>query len=392
MSAPARPPEARAFAYPHASAPESTSASEGTPGKTIYAKFRLKQGVFDLDVDLRLPGRGVTALYGPSGSGKTSVLRCLAGLAMPDPGYLCVNDHVWLDTARGHALPAHRRAVGYVFQEANLFPHLDVRANLQYGYKRVAPAARRVQPADATALLGIDHLLARMPGNLSGGERQRVGIARALLTSPSLLLMDEPLAALDDRRKQEILPYLERLHDELDIPVIYVSHAAHEVARLADHVVLMDNGRIVSSGPIAETLADLGLPPAQAEDASVVVQGRVTGYDDAYHLLSVELPGSTSTLRVVHAAVPRGRGMRLVVKARDVSLALSRQDDGSMLNVLPVRVQGSTPADNPAHVMVRLDADGTPLLARITRYSHDRLEVMPGKQLWAQIKSVSLLA
>jgi molybdate transport system ATP-binding protein len=392
MNAPARPPEARAFAYPHDSAPESASEAEGSPGKTIYAKFRLKQGMFDLDVDLRLPGRGVTALYGPSGSGKTSVLRCLAGLAMPDPGYLCVNDQVWLDTARGHALPAHRRAVGYVFQEANLFPHLDVRANLQYGYKRVAPAARRVRPADATALLGIDHLLARMPGNLSGGERQRVGIARALLTSPSLLLMDEPLAALDDRRKQEILPYLERLHDELDIPVIYVSHAAHEVARLADHVVLMDNGRVVSSGPIAETLADLGLPPAQAEDASVVVQGRVTGYDDAYRLLSVELPGSTSTLRVVHACVPQGRAMRLVIKARDVSLALSRQDDGSMLNVLPVRVRGSTPADNPAHVMVRLDADGTPLLARITRYSHDRLEVAPGKQLWAQIKSVSLLA
>jgi molybdate transport system ATP-binding protein len=390
MNAPARPPEARAFAYPHASASET--ASEGPRGKAIHARFRLKQGVFDLDVDLCLPGRGVTALFGPSGSGKTSVLRCLAGLAMPDPGYLSVNDQVWLDTARGHALPAHRRAVGYVFQEANLFPHLDVRANLQYGYKRVAPAARRVQPADATALLGIDHLLARMPGNLSGGERQRVGIARALLTSPSLLLMDEPLAALDDRRKQEILPYLERLHDELDIPVIYVSHAAHEVARLADHVVLMDNGRIVSSGPIAETLADLGLPPAQADDASVVVQGRVTGYDDAYRLLSVELPGSTSTLRVVHASVPQGRAMRLVVKARDVSLALSRQDDGSMLNMLPVRVQGSTPADNPAHVMVRLDAHGTPLLARITRYSHDRLEVAPGKQLWAQIKSVSLLA
>lgn len=361
--------------------------------KAIQARFRLAQGAFTLDVDLRLPGRGVTALFGPSGSGKTSLLRCLAGLAMPAPGYLRVNDAVWLDTARGQALPAHRRAVGYVFQEANLFSHLDVRANLLYGYKRVAPVARKVQPAEAAALLGIDHLLARMPGKLSGGERQRVAIARALLTSPRLLLMDEPLAALDDKRKQEILPYLERLHDELDIPVVYVSHAAQEVARLADHVVLLDNGRVVTSGPIAQTLADLGLPPARGEDASVVVQGVATDYDEAYRLLSVALPGSaTAALRVVHAAVPPGRPIRLVVNARDVSLALSRQDDGSMLNVLAVRVQSSAPADNPAHVMVRLDAGGTPLLARITRYSHDRLEVQPGQRLWAQIKSVSLLA
>jgi molybdate transport system ATP-binding protein len=367
------------------------AADAGRAG-AIHARFRLAQGAFVLDVDLRLPGRGVTALFGPSGSGKTTLLRCLAGLSMPEPGFLRVNEDVWLDTARGLILPAHRRAVGYVFQEANLFPHLNVDANLRYGYKRVPASARRVHPAEAAALLGIDRLLARMPGKLSGGERQRVGIARALLTSPRLLLMDEPLAALDDRRKHEILPYLERLHDELDIPVVYVSHAAQEVARLADHVVLMENGRAVCSGPIAATLADLGLPPAQGEDASVVVQGTAAGYDDAYRLLSVALPGSASTLRVVHAFVPPGRSTRLVIKARDVSLALSRQTDGSTLNVLPVRVMDSAPADNPAHVMVRLDADGTPLLARITRYSHDRLELAPGRQVWAQIKSVSLLA
>ncbi|CAM3961726.1 molybdenum ABC transporter ATP-binding protein [Bordetella bronchialis] len=379
-------------AMPHAGAVPAAPAPRPPDDSVIEARLRLRQGSFDLDVDLRLPGRGVTALFGPSGSGKTSLLRCLAGLAMPDPGYLRVNGETWLDTARRHALPPHRREVGYVFQDANLFPHLDVRANLAYGYKRVAPSARRIQPAEAAALLGIDHLLARMPDHLSGGERQRVGIARALLTSPRLLLMDEPLAALDDRRKQEILPYLERLHDELDIPIVYVSHAAREVARLADHVVLMENGRVLSSGPIAGTLADLGLPPARGEQAAVMVQGVVTGYDDAYRLLSVALPGSRSILRVVHAAVPAGRAMRLVVNARDISLARTRQEDGSMLNILPVTVQGSTPADNPAHVMVRLDADGTSLLARITRYSHDRLEVAPGKRFWAQIKSVSLLA
>jgi molybdate transport system ATP-binding protein len=370
----------------------TANTTDTTDTKVIHARFKLAQGAFMLDVDLRMPGRGVTALFGPSGSGKTSLLRCLAGLAMPHPGYLRVNGEVWLDSSRGQALPPHRRAVGYVFQEANLFPHLDVRGNLHYGYKRVAPAARRVHPEDAAALLGIDHLLGRMPANLSGGERQRVGIARALLTSPRLLLMDEPLAALDDRRKQEILPYLERLHDELDIPVVYVSHAAQEVARLADHLVLLDNGRVVSSGPIGATLADLGLPPAQGEDASVVVQGVAGDYDEAYRLLSVALPGSSLVLRVVHAAVPRGQATRLVVRARDVSVALGRQDDGSMLNVLPVRVQDSVPADNPAHVMLRLDADGTSLLARITRYSYDRLELTPGKRVWAQIKSASLLA
>jgi molybdate transport system ATP-binding protein len=365
-------------------------ASADTDG--MLARFRLARGAFTLDVDLRLPGRGVTALFGPSGSGKTSLLRCLAGLTQPQAGYLRVNGQVWLDTERRHAVPVHRRAVGYVFQDANLFPHLDVQANLDYGYKRVAVAERKVRPADAVALLGIGHLLGRMPASLSGGERQRVGIARALLTSPRLLLMDEPLAALDDRRKQEILPYLERLHDELEIPVVYVSHAAQEVARLADHVVLMEEGRAIASGPIGATLADLGLPAALADDASVVVQGITAAYDADYRLLAVALPGSAARLRVVHEAVPSGRPMRLVIKARDVSLALSRQEDGSMLNVLPVCVEGSTPADNPAHVMVRLSADGTPLLARITRYSHDMLGLAPGKCVWAQIKSVSLLA
>ncbi|ANN78132.1 molybdenum ABC transporter ATP-binding protein [Bordetella flabilis] len=361
-------------------------------GTGIHACFRLEQGGFILDVDLHMPGRGVTALFGPSGSGKTSLLRCLAGLATPRSGYLRVNREIWLDTERGHAVPSHRRAVGYVFQDANLFPHLDVRANLHYGYARVAKAERKVQPDDAVALLGIGHLLQRRPASLSGGERQRVGIARALLTSPRLLLMDEPLAALDDRRKQEILPYLERLHDELDIPVVYVSHAVQEVARLADHVVLMEEGRAIGSGPIGATFADLRLPPALAQDAAVVVRGVVDNYDAVYRLLAVALPGGAATLRVVHDAVPPGRPMRLVVKARDVSLALSRQQDGSTLNVLPARVESCVPADNPAHVMVRLDADGTPLLARITRYSHDQLALAAGKQVWAQIKSVSLLA
>ncbi len=228
----------------------------------IHARLQLDHGAFSLDLDVQLPGRGVTALYGPSGSGKTTCLRCIAGLERPARGFIEVNGQVWQNSEHAVFVPPHKRSVGYVFQEASLFAHLSVRANLAFGLKRIAPAQRRVDMQQATELLGIGHLLDRQPHNLSGGERQRVGIARALLTSPQLLLMDEPLAALDSRRKNEILPYLQRLHDELDIPVLYVSHSQDEVARLADHIVLLDGGRALASGPIGETLARLDLPLA----------------------------------------------------------------------------------------------------------------------------------
>ena len=357
----------------------------------IEARFRVDYAGFALDVDLRLPGRGVTALYGHSGSGKTTCLRCLAGLEPAARGYLRVNDEVWLDTQHGLAVPTHRRPLGYVFQEASLFPHLTVLRNLQFGLKRVPAAARRVELDQAVELLGIGHLLARMPARLSGGERQRVGIARALLTSPRLLLMDEPLASLDQARKQEILPYLERLHDELDIPVVYVSHAPQEVARLADHLVLLHEGRAVASGPIGQTLARLDLPLAMAEDATVVVDGTVAEFDPQYRLMSVRLPGSSACLRVVHAGLPPGSVARLAVKARDVSVALAHPEGSSIVNVIPVRVLDMVPADNPDHILVRLDAGGTPLLARITRYSRDQLRLAPGTHAWAQIKAVSVL-
>lgn len=358
----------------------------------IEARFRLDYPGFSLDVDLRLPGRGVTALYGHSGSGKTTCLRCLAGLAPEASGYLRVNGEVWLDSAAGIAVPTHRRPLGYVFQEASLFAHLTVLRNLQFGLKRVPAHQRRVDLDQAADLLGITHLLARMPAGLSGGERQRVAIARALLTSPRLLLMDEPLASLDMARKQEILPYLERLHDELDIPVVYVSHAPQEVARLADHLVLLEAGRAIASGPIAQTLARLDLPLAMTDDASVVVEGTMVDFDPAYRLMSVRLPGSTACLRVVHDPLPAGATTRLAVKARDVSVALAHPQGSSIVNVIPVRVLDMAPAGNPDHILVRLDADGTPLLARITRYSRDQLALVPGTHAWAQIKAVSVLA
>ncbi|MCD0503555.1 molybdenum ABC transporter ATP-binding protein [Bordetella petrii] len=357
----------------------------------IEARFRVDYGDFSLDLDLRLPGRGVTALYGHSGSGKTTCLRCMAGLEPAAQGYLRVNGEVWLDTAAGVSVPTHQRPLGYVFQEASLFPHLSVLRNLQFGLKRVPWRQRRVDLDQAVDLLGIGHLLPRMPTGLSGGERQRVGMARALLTSPRLLLMDEPLAALDTARKQEILPYLERLHDELDIPVLYVSHASQEVARLADYLVLLENGRATASGPIAQMLTRLDLPLAADDDAWVVVEGTVAHFDAAYRLMSVQLPGSTACLRVVHDALPPGRPARLAVKARDVSLALEQPQGSSIVNMIPVRVLDMTPAGNPDHILVRLDADGTGLLARITRYSRDQLKLAPGSHAWAQIKGVSVL-
>ncbi|QJI11900.1 molybdenum ABC transporter ATP-binding protein [Pseudomonas sp. ADAK22] len=358
----------------------------------IEVRLKLNYPGFALEVDLKLPGRGVTALYGHSGSGKTTCLRCIAGLERAEDGFVQINDQVWQDSRNGLFVPPHKRALGYVFQEASLFPHLSVRANLEFGFKRIARHQRRVDMAHATELLGIAHLLDRHPQHLSGGERQRIGIARALLTSPQLLLMDEPLAALDSKRKSEILPYLERLHDELDIPVLYVSHAQDEVARLADHIVLLSDGQVLASGPIGETLARLDLPMALGDDAGVVINGCVSAYDAHYQLLTLQLPDSALSMRVAHAPLALGKQLRIKVQARDVSLSLQAQEPSSILNRLPVTVTGEISADNNAHVLVRLDAGGTPLLARITRFSRDQLQLHPGQALWAQIKAVAVLA
>jgi molybdate transport system ATP-binding protein len=347
---------------------------------------------FALDLALQLPGKGVTALYGHSGSGKTTCLRCIAGLERASNAYVQINDEVWQDSQTGFFAPVHKRALGYIFQEASLFPHLSVQANLEFGLRRIALKEQRVDMAHATQLLGISHLLERAPNNLSGGERQRVGIARALLTSPRLLLMDEPLAALDSQRKGEIMPYLERLHAELDIPVLYVSHSQDEVARLADHIVLLSEGKVLASGPIGETLARLDLPLARGDDAGVVIEGKVRDYNHPYQLLTLQLPGSTEQLRVAHASMAIGQTLRVKVQARDISLSLSPGEHSSILNSLRVTVVGETPADNQAHVLVRLDAGGTALLARITRYSRDQLGLCVGQSLWAQIKSVAVLA
>lgn len=365
-------------------------ARTATDDGRIEARFHIQHPGFRLDVDLDLPGRGVSALFGHSGSGKTSCLRCFAGLERPPQGYLRVADELWQDSASGYFLPAHQRAIGYVFQDANLFPHLTVRRNLEYGQRRIAAAQRRVALDQALALLGIGHLLERLPSALSGGERQRVGIARALVTSPRLLLMDEPLASLDLKRKLEVLPYLERLHEELEIPLLYVSHAPDEVARLADHLVLLEDGQVRASGPLKETLLRADLPFALEDDAEAVIDGQVCAHDARYGLLHLRLPGSAASLRLPHAALPEGRPVRVKIKARDVSLGLQRAEDSSLLNLLPAQVESWQMLE--AQVLLTLSVGEQRLLARITRYSFDQLGIHQGQAIWAQVKSVSLLA
>ncbi len=357
------------------------------PG-AIEARFHAAFGSFTLDVELRAPGRGVTAIAGPSGCGKTSLLRCIAGLERVDGGYLCVNGERWQDGRQ--FVPTHRRALGYVFQEASLFPHLDVRGNLDYGLRRTPKRERRVAFDDAVQLLGIERLLAQRPDTLSGGQRQRVAIGRALLASPRLLLMDEPLASLDLDSRAEILPYLERLHDELDIPVLFVSHAPAEVAQFADHLLLMSDGRIQACGPIGEMLTRGDLPPAQQEEASAVIEGSVTAHDRDYQLMQVAIPGG-SQLSVALRELPTGHRVRVRILARDVSVALQRPVDTSISNVLPARIVDITTLGEGPQALLRLDLGGALLLARVTRRSVAMLGLEPGLSVHAQVKSVALM-
>ncbi|WP_426107771.1 molybdenum ABC transporter ATP-binding protein [Massilia sp. TSP1-1-2] len=355
----------------------------------IRASFDIHRAGFAMQVKLELPGRGVTALFGHSGSGKTTLLRAIAGLDRHPGAHVEVNGQTWQDSAGKQFVPTHRRSLGYVFQEASLFAHLSVRGNLDFARTRAgAPDGAKVM-AHALALLGIEHLLERRTTALSGGERQRVAIARALLTGPQLLLMDEPLASLDGKRKEEVLPYLERIHEELAIPMLYVSHSAEEVARLADHVVLLDAGQVIASGNAAETLARLDLAMSLADDAGVLVDGVVDSFDAHYSLLHLHAAGGM--IRVAAKALPASARLRLRILARDVSLALSPPADSSILNQLRVTVVAEWPANDAAHVIIKLDAGGTALLACITRRSRDHLYLEPGKTVWAQVKAAALL-
>ncbi|MCY7316326.1 MAG: molybdenum ABC transporter ATP-binding protein [Rubrivivax sp.] len=376
----------------------------------IEVRLRLVRPGFTLDVDLALPACGVTALFGASGCGKTTLLRALAGLEHAQ-GRVAMGNTLWQDDAARIFVPTHRRALGYVIQEAALFPHLDVRRNIDYGRRRAGckadPAARgaaaqavslavRSAADDAAAdaavieLLDIGALLARKPHTLSGGERQRVAIARALAARPQLLLMDEPLAALDAARKAEILPYLERLHAELALPVIYVSHALDEVARLADHLVLLQHGRVLAQGGLADVLARLDLPLPLGQEAGVVLQGVVAERDAAWQLARLDVD-THCRLWARDLGLPLGHAVRLRVLARDVSLSHSAQPCSSIGNQLQAVVEAVADDEHPALTLVRLRVGSAPLLARLTRRSAHQLAIVPGAVVWAQVKTVALM-
>lgn len=346
----------------------------------------------DIDVDhsrgaFRLQARftaapGLTALFGRSGSGKTSLVSIVGGLIRPDRGRVVIDGQTLVDTERGVFVPAHRRRIGYVFQDSRLFPHLSVRRNLLYGrwFARGAGGAT----ADLGAvieLLGIGHLLERHPDSLSGGEKQRVAIGRALLARPRLILMDEPLASLDEARRAEILPYIERLRDEAGVPILYVSHSVAEVARLATTVVILSDGRITAVGPVQDIL-----PIADAADGGAVLEARIVRHDETFHLSVLE--SAAGELQVPRLDAPVGAPVRAYIRSRDVMLSLQRPEDISALNVLAARIASITPTTT-AQADIRLDCNGAVLMARLTAKSVDRLALTPGRPVFAVVKSVS---
>jgi len=353
----------------------------------IHARLALRYPAFELDVELDLPSTGVSALFGPSGSGKTTCLRCFAGLEPQCRGRIVVGAQTWQHTDQRCFVPPHRRAYGLVFQDARLFSHLTVRGNLHYAMQR-AGGPELVGWDEAVRLLDLGGLLERGTDRLSGGERQRCAIARALLTRPRLLLLDEPLAALDEGRKAELLPYLERLRDTLSIPMIYVSHSMREVARLADHLVLLERGRVQASGPIGEVTARTDLEFSASEEAGVVLHTRCAAQDSEYALTRVGFEGGSLWIPQVACAV--GQTVRVRIAASDVSLALQAPSASSILNVLPATVS-ERKDDAIGRSLVQLDVGGTRLLARLTRRSAATLGLEPGLAVYAQIKGVAAL-
>ena len=354
----------------------------------INARFKLNYDDFRLDVDLTLPSTGVSVLFGHSGSGKTTLLRCIAGLEQAPLGYLEINEHVWQDSKRQIFLPTYKRPLGYVFQEANLFSHLTVLDNLHFGLKRIKNNLGLIKLNQTIELLGIGHLLARMPNNLSGGERQRIAIARALALNPEILLMDEPLASLDLKRKQEILPYLSRLHQQLDIPVIYVTHSQQEVAQLADTLVILEDGHILAMGPLAETQSRLDLPLAQDREAATVWQVKIIEHESDYHLTRVEFEGGSLSLAAIEAEI--GAVLRVQIYARDVSIVLVKPSATSILNVLPAVITELIEGRD-SQTVVQLKVGQQLLLAHITRKSLLLLGLKIGMLVFVQIKGTSIL-
>jgi len=362
------------------------------PGR-IKAAFRGRLGGFSLDTSFSAPATGVTAIFGPSGCGKTTIARCLAGLQYLPGSFCAIDGEVWQD--RSTFRKPHQRSIGYVFQEASLFSHLSVKRNLMYGAPRGPgqPGRENIGLDEVIELLGLARLLDRSPQTLSGGERQRVAIGRALLSQPKLLLMDEPLSALDRATRNEILPFLDRLHARLSLPVIYISHDMSEIERLADHLVLMQHGKVIGAGPLQVLQSDPSLPMAIAPEAAVSLDASVESHDGTYGLLTLRVAGGR--LQVPAPAANIGKRQRLRIAASDVSIARSAPDASSILNILPARIVSKTLLGHGEVIIVLAlgaDASGAQLLARITRRSWDLLGLAEAMTVYAQVKGVSLVS
>jgi molybdate transport system ATP-binding protein len=362
----------------------------GTSRLMLSVSITHRLGDFTLDAAFDSDG-GLTALFGRSGAGKTSLVNAIAGLYRPQRGYVAVDGEVLTDTATHTFIPPHRRRVGYVFQEGRLFPHLNVRQNLLYG-RWFAPKTAPKIPGGGdfdqiVGLLGIEHLLVRRPANLSGGEKQRVAIGRALLARPRLLVMDEPLASLDESRRHEIFPYIERLRDEMNIPIVYVSHSIAEVARLATTLVVLSEGEVAAIGPTAEIMGRIDLFPLTGRaEAGAILSTRVAGHDRRFGL--TVLKAASGELRVPYLDLPVGTALRVRIRARDVMIALAPPEGLSALNVLPGTIAQIAEGDGPI-VQMRLDCAGEALVARLTRRSVETLGLAPGLKVHAVIKSIA---
>lgn len=355
----------------------------------ISARFEVKFPGFQLEASLDFPGQGVSVIFGPSGCGKTTFLRCMAGLERSSTGMMRLGDEVWQDESRGIFVPVHRRAIGMVFQEPRLFPHLSVRDNLEYGFRRTLVQSRSILPDRVVEILGLGQLLERRPHHLSGGEKQRVAIGRALLTSPSLLLMDEPLSALDNRRKREILPFFLRLKRELGIPIIYVSHSLEEVLQLVDTMALLEAGKVVACGPVGEVFSNMGLRGHIGPSLiGSVLDTQVTGHEPEFHLTHLDFMGQPLCVPLQSAAT--GQSLRLHILAQDVSIVVDPPGlRTSVLNILKAKVLAASDCQGHS-VDIKLDV-GRPLLATITRKSFVRLGLHPGQTVYAHIKAVKMI-
>lgn len=359
-----------------------------TAAPSIRIQVLLDHGTFALKVELTLPANGITVLFGPSGSGKTTLLRCVAGLEKAQ-GLISFGHEIWQDSAQGLFKPTWQREIGYVFQEASLFEHLDVRQNLHFGLRRAGkPNHTHVLDA-ALELLGIGHLLERTVTSLSGGERQRVAIARALATQPKLLLLDEPLASLDVARRKEVLPWLERLHSELKIPMLYVTHSVDELARLADQVVMLEHGNVRSCAPIAEAMVLQDVALAIGEEAGMLAIGQIIERNTEDHIAQMRFGGGTLWVRDQGIAV--GQSVRIRILARDVSLALSKHEDSTIQNRLQGSIESIDSDTHPSQVVVRVRCGQELILGRVTRLSLNHLELRLGSVVWCQVKSVALI-